>query len=93
MCFGGDWTPLGAPNRGSAISAVGVRRKKMALSVGVKSPHPARRGRPDIFNTDQRSEFTGAAFTGGLASHSSRSAWTAKAPGGTTSSSSAFGGR
>ncbi|WP_454643658.1 IS3 family transposase [Bradyrhizobium liaoningense] len=29
----------------------------------------ARRGRPDIFNTDQGSQFTGAAFTGVLARH------------------------
>ncbi|MHB0791235.1 IS3 family transposase [Bradyrhizobium sp. 5.13L] len=29
----------------------------------------ARHGRPDIFNTDQGSQFTGAAFTGVLASH------------------------
>ena len=30
----------------------------------------ARHGKPDIFNTDQGSQFTGAAFTGLLASHS-----------------------
>lgn len=29
----------------------------------------ARHGRPDIFNTDQGSQFTGAAFTGVLTSH------------------------
>lgn len=29
----------------------------------------ARHGKPDIFNTDQGSQFTGAAFTGVLASH------------------------
>jgi putative transposase len=29
----------------------------------------ARHGKPDIFNTDQGSQFTGAAFTGMLASH------------------------
>jgi putative transposase len=29
----------------------------------------ARHGRPDIFNTDQGSQFTGAAFTGVLASN------------------------
>ena len=30
---------------------------------------PARHGRPEIFNTDQGSQFTGAAFTGLLASN------------------------
>ena len=29
----------------------------------------ARHGRPDIFNTDQGSQFTGSAFTGMLSSH------------------------
>jgi transposase InsO family protein len=29
----------------------------------------ARHERPDLFNTDQGSQFTGAAFTGVLASH------------------------
>ncbi|MCP1838929.1 putative transposase [Bradyrhizobium sp. USDA 4538] len=39
----------------------------------------ARHGKPDIFNTDQGSQFTGAAFTGVLASHriamDGRGAW------------------
>ncbi|TWB64603.1 DDE-type integrase/transposase/recombinase [Bradyrhizobium sacchari] len=34
----------------------------------------ARHGKPDIFNTDQGSQFTGAAFTGVLASHGIASA-------------------
>lgn len=46
----------------------------------------ARLGKPDIFNTDQGSQFAGAAFTGVLASHESLSAWTAGAPGATTCS-------
>jgi putative transposase len=44
-------------------------------------------GRPEIFNTDQGSQFTSAAFTG------LPSAWTAAVPGGTTSLSSGYGGR
>lgn len=37
----------------------------------------ARHGKPEIFNTDQGSQFTGAAFTGVLIKTASRSAWTA----------------
>ena len=29
----------------------------------------ARHGKPEVFNTDQGSQFTGAAFTGGLTGH------------------------
>jgi putative transposase len=47
-------------------------------------------GKPEIFNTDQGSQFTGAAFTGVLAD-TLRSAWTAKAPGETTCSSGGCG--
>ena len=43
-----------------------------------------RHGRPDIFNTDQGSQFTGAAFTGVLAGKALRSAWTVRVPGATT---------
>jgi len=40
-------------------------------------------GKPDVFNTDQGSQFTGSAFTGVLAQQTALpSAWTAKAPGG-----------
>ena len=51
----------------------------------------ARHGKPEIFNTDQGSQFTGTAFTGVLPTTTLRSAWTARAPGGTTSSSSGCG--
>ena len=52
----------------------------------------ARHGKPEIFNTDQGSQFTGAAFTGrARPTTASPSAWTAKAPGGTTCSSSGCG--
>ena len=51
----------------------------------------ARHGKPEIFNTDQGSQFTGAAFTGVLPTTASRSAWMARAHGGTTCSSSGFG--
>ena len=52
----------------------------------------AKYGKPEIFNTDQGSQFTGEAFTGVLLeAMRSRSAWTAKAPGATTCSSSGYG--
>jgi putative transposase len=51
----------------------------------------AHHGKPDIFNTDQGSQFTGTAFTGVLIKTPSPSAWTARAPGGTMSSSSGCG--
>src|SRR5215216_4589429 len=51
----------------------------------------ARHGKSDIFNTDQGSQFTGSAFTDVLASNGMRSAWSARAPGETTSSSSGCG--
>ena len=53
----------------------------------------ARYGTPEIFNTDQGSQFTSAEFTGVLKAHGIGSAWMAKAAGGTTSSSSACGER
>src|SRR5260370_41936795 len=56
----------------------------------------ARHGKPDIFNTDQGSQFTGSAFTGVLANNdiaitTLRSAWTAKGLGGTTCLSNGCG--
>jgi putative transposase len=39
----------------------------------------ARDGKPDIFNTDQGSQFTGAAFTGALANNGIAISTTAKA--------------
>ncbi len=53
----------------------------------------ARHGRPEIFNTDQGSQFTSAAFTGLLWRTRSGSAWMAAAPGATTCSSSGCGVR
>ena len=45
----------------------------------------ARHGKPDIFNSDQGSQFTSVDFTGVLLKlWRSRSAWTAEAPGETT---------
>ncbi len=49
----------------------------------------ARFGKPEIFNTDQGSQFTSAAFTGTLAAAASR--WTAEADGWTTCLSSGCG--
>lgn len=51
----------------------------------------ARYGKPEVFNTDQGSQFCRAAFTIVLAKTASRPAWTARARGGTTCSSSGFG--
>ena len=53
----------------------------------------ARHGRPEIFNTDQGSQFTSVDFTDVLTSKGSPSAWTAGARGATTSSSSGSGNR
>lgn len=53
----------------------------------------ARHGRPEIFNTDQGSQFTCAAFRACLRTTRSGSAWTARARGGTMCSSSACGAR
>lgn len=50
----------------------------------------ATHGKPEIFNTDQGSQFTGTAFIGVLAKPRSGSAWTARARGGITCSSSGF---
>jgi putative transposase len=41
-----------------------------AFCVGTLEDALARHGKPDIFNTDQGSQFTGAAFTGALANNS-----------------------
>jgi transposase InsO family protein len=51
----------------------------------------ARHGKPDIFNTDQGSQFTGSAFTACSPTTALRSAWTARGLGGTTCSSNAYG--
>jgi putative transposase len=51
----------------------------------------ARHGKPEVFNTDQGSQFTGAAFTGVLASHGIAISMDGKAPGGTTCSSNGCG--
>ncbi len=53
----------------------------------------ARYGKPEIFNTDQGSQFTSLAFTGALERRGSRSPWTGVAGAWTTSSSSGCGGR
>ena len=52
-----------------------------------------RHGVPEIMNTDQGSQFTGNEFIGTLSGTTSRSAWTARAAGATTSSSSGCGRR
>jgi putative transposase len=50
-------------------------------------------GKPEIFNSDQGSQFASEAFTGILDKNGSPSAWTARAPGATTCSSSGSGDR
>ena len=51
----------------------------------------ARHGKPDIFNTDQGSQFTGSAFTGVLANNDIAISINGKGAGETTSSSSGCG--
>ena len=53
----------------------------------------ARHGKPDIFNTDQGSQFTGTAFTGVLIANGIAISMDGKALGGTTCSWSGSGGR
>ena len=53
----------------------------------------ARFGRPEIFNTDQGSQFTSFAFTNTLRGADIRSRWMVVAAGWTTSSSSGCGDR
>jgi transposase InsO family protein len=52
----------------------------MEAAFCVETPEDAlgRHGRPDIFNTDQGSQFTGSAFISVLTNNDLRSAWTAK---------------
>ena len=50
-----------------------------------------RKGRPEIFNTDQGAQFTSTAFTDKLETAGCGSAWTAAGAGWTTSSSSGCG--
>ncbi|ORE86520.1 putative transposase [Aurantimonas sp. 22II-16-19i] len=51
----------------------------------------ARFRRPEIFNTDQGSQFTASTLRQSCSPGTSRSAWTARAPGATISSSSGSG--
>ena len=51
----------------------------------------ARHGKPEIFNTDQGSQFTGAAFTGVLADNGVAISMDGRVPGVTMCSSSAYG--
>jgi len=74
------------PGSGNAAAQPAVDVK--SVCVETLQDALARHGKPDIFNTDQGSQFAGSAFTNVLAL---RSAWTATAPGETTSSSSGWG--
>ena len=51
----------------------------------------ARHSKPEVFNTDQGSQFTGSAFTGVLANNGIAISMDGKGLGGTTSSSSGYG--
>ena len=51
------------------------------------------KGRPDIFNTDQGTQFTGKSLQGFWSNMASRSAWTGKGATTTTCSSSGYGGQ
>jgi transposase InsO family protein len=44
-----------------------LRRRERHAGLGLQATCIARYGKPDVFNTDQESQFTGAAFTGALA--------------------------
>jgi transposase InsO family protein len=54
---------LGAPDDAAAIGGT----RQASLCVGALEEALARFGKPEIFNTDQGSQFTSAAFTGMLA--------------------------
>jgi hypothetical protein len=62
-----------------------------AFCVETLEDAPARHGKPDIFNTDQGSQFTGSAFTGVLANNGIAISMDGKGLGGTMSSSSGCG--
>ena len=62
-----------------------------AFCVGTLEDALARHGKPDIFNTDQGSQLPGRPSPARSPTTALRSAWTAKAPGGTTCSSSGYG--
>jgi putative transposase len=53
----------------------------------------AKHGKPEIFNSDQGSQFTSVAFTDLLKKHEIASPWTARAHGATTCSSNGSGGQ
>jgi putative transposase len=53
----------------SELSALGSITMEAAFCVETLEDVLARHGRPEIFNTDQGSQFTGTAFTSLLASH------------------------
>ena len=53
----------------------------------------ARHGKPEIFNTDQGSQFTSQAFTGLLSRNEIAISMDARGPGGTTYAWSGCGGR
>ena len=79
-------------SRGACCGGVFHHDGGLVLCRGI-GRHFGRRWRPEIVNTDQGSQFTGTDFTGMLIESRSRSAWTARAPGGTMCSSNGFGGR
>ena len=87
---GGDHR-LGEPG-GAGVAAVEHAWTRRSASTALEEAL-ARFGRPEIFNTDQGSQFTSAAFTGTLAAAGIRSRWTGAAAGWTTSSSSGCGAR
>ena len=64
---------------------------EVSFSVAALEDALAHHGKPAIVNTDQGSQFTGSAFTRSPLNKASRSAWMAKALGGTMCSSSGCG--
>jgi hypothetical protein len=79
---------LGEPT-GSVVAV--VDHNEAAFCVEILEDAMARHGKPEIFNTDQGSQFTGSAFTGVLANNGIAISMDGKAPDGITCSSSVCG--
>src|ERR1700692_150744 len=60
---------IGAPPSGTLIKPPEPKMTRARSSPDAYEDALARHGRPDIFNTDQGSQFTGSAFTGMLTKH------------------------
>jgi hypothetical protein len=59
--------PMGAPRESQTASKLSQSQNCTPNDIETLEDALSRHGKPDIFNTDQGSQFTGAAFTGVLA--------------------------